>query len=92
MRKFVFPAIAEKYDEFANYCVSFPDLPGCATTGNTLEECRRNAVKALELHISGMLIDGDEIPVPSPAEALKLTDGELVLEIEAALECCGRSK
>ena len=85
MKKFVFPAIAEKYDEFTNYCVSFPNLQGCTTTGNSLEECQRNAVEALELHLAGMLADGDEIPVPSEKEAFIQTEHEYVFLVEAIL-------
>ncbi|MBQ4142833.1 MAG: type II toxin-antitoxin system HicB family antitoxin [Thermoguttaceae bacterium] len=86
MKKFVFPAIAETCDGFANYCVSFPDLQGCTTTGNTLEECRRNAVEALELHLSGMLLDGDKIPEPSSEDSFELTSDELVFLVEVTLE------
>jgi predicted RNase H-like HicB family nuclease len=45
--------------------VSFPDFPGCITAGKTIEESRRNAQKALALHISGMIEDGQSIPRPS---------------------------
>jgi len=48
-----------------DYGVSFPDFPGCITTGKTLEEARRNAAEALTLHIEGMLEDGEEIPEAS---------------------------
>ncbi|MDO4858646.1 MAG: type II toxin-antitoxin system HicB family antitoxin [Thermoguttaceae bacterium] len=85
MKKFVFPAIAEKYDEIMNYCVSFPDLQGCTTTGISLEECQRNAVDALELHLAGMLEDGDEIPTPSDKNSFDLTENEQVFLVEVTL-------
>jgi predicted RNase H-like HicB family nuclease len=50
--------------------VSFPDFPGCITAGRTLEEARRMAAEALELHIKGMIEDGDEIPGPSTLDDL----------------------
>ncbi len=42
-----------------------PDLPGCVATGRTLEEARARIAKAMEMHHSGMLEDGDAIPKPS---------------------------
>jgi predicted RNase H-like HicB family nuclease len=58
-------------DEKSNYGVSFPDLPGIATAGRTLEEARRFAAEALALHIHGMVEDGDPIPEPSSLDDLK---------------------
>ena len=49
-------------DHDSDYGVDFPDFPGCATAGRTLEEARRAAAEALELHIEGMIEDGDAIP------------------------------
>jgi predicted RNase H-like HicB family nuclease len=31
-----------------------PDLPGCITTGQTLEETKRNIREAIELHLEAM--------------------------------------
>jgi predicted RNase H-like HicB family nuclease len=35
----------------SNYSAYVPDLPGCITTGRTIEEIKRNMQEALELHI-----------------------------------------
>jgi len=45
----------------------FPDLPGCGTTGRTLEELRRNAREALEAHIGALQATGQPVPHPSVA-------------------------
>ena len=58
----------------SNFGVSFPDFPGCITAGKTLEEARRNAVEALNLHIEGMLEDGEEIPAPCSLDAVANDD------------------
>jgi predicted RNase H-like HicB family nuclease len=50
--------------------VSFPDFPGCIRAGKTIEESRRNAQKALALHISGMIEDGESIPRPSTLDEI----------------------
>ena len=48
--------------------VSFPDFPGCITAGDTIDEAKNMAHKALPFHIKGMLEDGDKIPDPSSLE------------------------
>ena len=45
-----------------------PDLPGCAATGRTLQETKDRMTKAVEMHLSAMREDGDEIPEPSHFE------------------------
>ena len=45
-----------------------PDLPGCVATGRTLKETRDRMAKAVEMHLSAMREDGDEIPQPSHFE------------------------
>jgi predicted RNase H-like HicB family nuclease len=40
-----------------------PALPGCHTFGETIDETRANIVEAMELHIEGMLEDGELVPI-----------------------------
>ena len=47
-----------------NLSAYVPDLPGCVTTGKTVEEVERNIREAIELHLEGMLEDGEAIPAP----------------------------
>ena len=42
-----------------------PDLQGCFSSGNTLEEAKKNVVEAIELHLEGLKEDGKIIPPPS---------------------------
>lgn len=39
-----------------------PDVPGCASTGATVEELRSNLGEALEFHLEGLLLDGAAMP------------------------------
>ena len=39
-----------------------PDLPGCITFGNSLDEIKENIKEAISLQIEGMLEDGEAIP------------------------------
>ena len=48
--------------EQGGYWVSVPALPGILTQGDTLEEAIAMAREAIELHIRGMIRDGEEIP------------------------------
>jgi predicted RNase H-like HicB family nuclease len=39
-----------------------PDVDGCVTTGQTVDEVLHNMQEALSLHLEGMLKDRDPIP------------------------------
>jgi predicted RNase H-like HicB family nuclease len=58
-------------DEGTSYGVSFPDVPGCISAGDTFEEAVANAAEALAGHLALMHADGDEIPVPRSFDDLK---------------------
>lgn len=45
-----------------NYSAYAPDLPGCAATGNSVEETVRTMREAIQFHIDGMIEDGDPVP------------------------------
>jgi predicted RNase H-like HicB family nuclease len=47
-----------------------PDVPGCASTGHSLEEMRENLREALEFHLEGLALDG----LPSPAAVTRLVE------------------
>jgi predicted RNase H-like HicB family nuclease len=48
-----------------NLSAYVPDLPGCITTGQTVEEIERNMREAIELHLDGLREDGETIPEPA---------------------------
>ncbi|MBI3992824.1 MAG: type II toxin-antitoxin system HicB family antitoxin [Candidatus Lambdaproteobacteria bacterium] len=54
-------------DEGPCFGAYFPDLPGCGTTGRTMEELRRNAREALTAHIGALRATGQPVPPPSIA-------------------------
>ncbi|OLN29059.1 type II toxin-antitoxin system HicB family antitoxin [Desulfosporosinus metallidurans] len=82
MDKYLFPAIFEPR-ETKGYTVTFPDLPGCITEGDSLEETLLMAKEALELHLYGMEEDGDPIPSPASPEKIVVSTGAFVTIIEA---------
>ena len=58
-------------DEGTSYGVSFPDVPGCISAGDTFEEAVANAAEALAGHFAAMRADGETIPAPRSFDALK---------------------
>lgn len=48
-----------------NLSAYVPDLPGCVTTGQTMEEIECNIREAIGLHLKGMAEDGEPVPEPS---------------------------
>ena len=49
----------------ANWAAYVPDLPGCMTTGRTLEETKLNIREAIQGHLETLRQFGDPVPVPS---------------------------
>ena len=58
-------------DEGTSYGVSFPDLPGCISAGDTFEEAVASAGEALAGHLALMRAAGGVIPQPRTFEQLK---------------------
>jgi predicted RNase H-like HicB family nuclease len=52
-----------------NWAAYVPDLPGCMTTGASLEETKANIRAAIEGHIATLREFGDPIPEPSSLAA-----------------------
>jgi predicted RNase H-like HicB family nuclease len=48
-----------------NFSAYVPDLPGCVSTGATLDEVKENIREAIDLHLEGLQADGDPIPEPT---------------------------
>jgi predicted RNase H-like HicB family nuclease len=55
--------IVEKTE--TGYSAYSPDLPGCASTGDTREEVERNIHEAIEFHLEGLRQEGYDTPEPS---------------------------
>ena len=48
----------------SNWAAYVPDLPGCITTGKTLEETERNIREAIQGHLRTLREFGDPVPAP----------------------------
>lgn len=66
-----YPIAIEVGDKRHAYGVVVPDLPGCFSAGDTLEEALSNAQEAILLHLEGLLDDQKPIPKPSALASLQ---------------------
>jgi predicted RNase H-like HicB family nuclease len=53
------------------YGVSFPDVLGCISAGDTFEEALTNGKEALLAHLEFMMEDGDSLPLSRSYEMLR---------------------
>lgn len=60
----------------SDYGVIVPDLPGCFSSGKTIEKAIKNAREAIECHLEGLLADKEPLPIKKPIEE-HLNDPEL---------------
>ena len=78
MSRIAYPALF--HEENGSYWVEFPDLQGCLTDGDTIEEAYEHAKEAL-----GFYLDGDDNSYNKPSAIKKVVDanpGSLVMFIE----------
>lgn len=76
MANYVFPAIFKS--EKTGYSVSFPDISGCFTQGDTLEEAKENAKDALCLMLYDMEEKGEDIPKASNLKEIQADKSDIV--------------
>lgn len=70
-----YPIAIEPGDELHAFGVAVPDLPGCFSAGDTLDEALDNAREAIELWLETVIDDGGAIP-PAKSIALHQADPE----------------
>jgi predicted RNase H-like HicB family nuclease len=59
-------ALALHTDDGVKYGVTVPDLPGCYSAGDTLDEALEMAREAIDLHCEGSAEEGITIPEARP--------------------------
>ncbi|WP_144143695.1 type II toxin-antitoxin system HicB family antitoxin [Paraburkholderia sp. BCC1884] len=62
MKNLIFPIAIEPGDSQQAFGVVVPDIPGCFSAGDTLEEAYANAKEAIESHLDTLLDEGMPIP------------------------------
>lgn len=76
MAKYIYPAIFAKDGEL--YTVRFPDLEGCYTQGENLQDAYEMAEDVLCLMLYDLEEEGESIPPASEVSAIKTEKGEFV--------------
>lgn len=66
-----YPVAIEPGDAKHAWGVTVPDLPGCFSAGDTLDEALDNAREAILLHVEGLIDDGAPIPDASSIEKFR---------------------
>lgn len=80
MDKYCYFAIFTK-DKEKGYTILFPDLPGCISECNSIEDGMLNAQEVLELYLYNLKEDGEEIPRASRLKEIELENDEFVIPI-----------
>lgn len=80
MSKKFYPAVFRKED--IGYSVYFPDLDGCFTEGDTLEEACSMAVEAVGLYLEDSTTGVFNFPETSDITSIKTADNEVAVLIE----------
>jgi predicted RNase H-like HicB family nuclease len=55
-----------------NYSAYVPDLPGCASVGDTLDQVKSEIRSAIEFHLDGLREEG--LPVPKPTSLVETVE------------------
>lgn len=69
----------------SEYGVTFPDLPGCVSSGTSVLNAMDRATEALAGHVAAMRADGEELP---PARHMRelLADEDFLADIQDGAE------
>ena len=81
LKKLFYPAVFTPEDD-GGYSVAFPDMNGCFTQGETIEEAYEMAFDALGLAIDFLESEERTIPSPSAPNKIKLNENEFIVIIE----------
>ena len=78
---YIYPAILTQYKN--NVGIMFPDLPGCVSNADNIDEAISAARKVLELHLFGMEENKQELPYPSSIDKIKLDENDMLFLVDA---------
>lgn len=76
MKTHIYPAIFHAED--VGYSITFPDLLGCISEGDSLEEALEMAEDALGIYLYTLSEDGVSFPIPSNPAEIQLKEKEFI--------------
>lgn len=83
MNKYYYPAVLQQED--VGFSVWLPDIPGCVSQGDTLEEAIEMISEAADLYIDYSADNGQKLPKPSSPKDIKVENNQVVALIECDL-------
>jgi predicted RNase H-like HicB family nuclease len=83
MKKLIYPAIF--HNEDGGYWVEFPDLKGCYSSGDTLDEIFYNAKESLAAYCTTLLEQNKRLNAPTDISKIPTAEDGFVSLIEADL-------
>lgn len=89
---FMYPAQFEYDQEDGGYCVTFPDLPGCITQGDTKEEAMLRAQEAMGLYLEPDGATDPEYPHPSDIDDVEQPSAGFISYVTANVDLTKSSK
>ncbi|WP_405354198.1 type II toxin-antitoxin system HicB family antitoxin [Ruminococcus sp.] len=93
--KLVYPAVFSPLEQHNGYCVTFPDLPGAVTEGDTLAQALEMAVDCASLWVLDELENGNSAPKATAPSDITLENKEdfinlVVLDMDEYAEKYGQ--
>jgi predicted RNase H-like HicB family nuclease len=61
-REYAYTILLDPDEETGTYTVTVPALPGVVTQGDSVEDAIAQAKEAIQVHLEGLLADGEPIP------------------------------
>lgn len=87
--KLFYPAIFSP-EESGAFTVTFPDVEGCITCGENMDQAYEMSIQALGLVLSYMEDNKEPIPKPSLPQNIQLNPGEFLIIVEFDMEAYKR--
>lgn len=80
----IYPAVI--HEDADGLWIEFPDLTGCQSQGDTLEEILANAAEALECYALGIMESGGKLPAPSQPSRIKTEENSFTTLVKADID------
>ena len=77
----VYPAVVHKDED--GFWLEFPDLSGCFTDGDNIEELMNNAEEALGTYLAVKLENEEQFPQASDISKIKKSQGDITTYVSA---------
>jgi predicted RNase H-like HicB family nuclease len=65
----LYPIAIERGSTTEAHSIYVPDVEGCFSAADSYQEVFDNAIEAIELHLEGLVDDGEAVPLPSTIDA-----------------------